>query len=199
MIPWQSVERINWVWLLLGVAILCSAPLVTEIPPTDLVIFALLALSLGLMWGYAGVLSLGHAAYFGLGAYAYAVGVINIGESTLPFLLAMLIPAIVAAAFGAMAMMRLATVGTRFAPPLPSPPGPSVPRASPGPHATAMNAADSATPITVDETGSVALTRFEMPTIVRSEGRNAKEVRLNRAATVRERTRNPTYGPSRTD
>lgn len=102
MTPWQSVDRVNWIWLLLGIAILCAAPLVTEIPPTDLIIFALLALSLGIMWGYAGVLSFGHAAYFGLGAYTYAVGVLNIGESTLPFLLAMLVPAIVAAVFGAM-------------------------------------------------------------------------------------------------
>ena len=31
--------------------------------------FALLALSLDLIWGYAGILSLGHGAFFGLGGY----------------------------------------------------------------------------------------------------------------------------------
>jgi urea transport system permease protein len=31
--------------------------------------FALLALSLDLVWGYAGILSLGHGAFFGLGGY----------------------------------------------------------------------------------------------------------------------------------
>ncbi len=32
--------------------------------------YALLALAVGLIWGYAGILSLGHAAFFGLGGYA---------------------------------------------------------------------------------------------------------------------------------
>ena len=70
--------------------------------PTVLLIWALFALSLGLMWGYAGLLSFGHSAYFGLGAYAYAVAAINIGESTGPLLLSIVIPAVVAAVIGAM-------------------------------------------------------------------------------------------------
>src|SRR6185437_14027298 len=32
--------------------------------------FAILALALDLVWGYAGILSLGHAAFFALGGYA---------------------------------------------------------------------------------------------------------------------------------
>ncbi|MFO8004657.1 ABC transporter permease subunit, partial [Thioalkalivibrio sp.] len=32
--------------------------------------FALLALAIDLIWGYAGILSLGHGAFFGLGGYA---------------------------------------------------------------------------------------------------------------------------------
>jgi len=38
--------------------------------------YALLAISLDLVWGYLGILSLGHAAFFGLGGYAggYAMG-----------------------------------------------------------------------------------------------------------------------------
>jgi branched-chain amino acid transport system permease protein len=67
-----------------------------------LLIWALFALSLGLMWGYGGLLSFGHSAYFGLGAYVYAIGAVNIGESTIPLLLAVLIPAAVAAVIGAM-------------------------------------------------------------------------------------------------
>ena len=70
--------------------------------PTLLAIWALFALSLGLMWGYAGILSFGHAAYFGLGAYTYAIASFNIGESTVPLLLAILIPMIFAAVIGAM-------------------------------------------------------------------------------------------------
>ena len=49
--------------------VLAALPLVTK--PTRRrcsLIWALFALSLGLMWGFAGILSFGHAAYFGLGA-----------------------------------------------------------------------------------------------------------------------------------
>ena len=35
--------------------------------------FAILALSLDLVWGYAGMLSLGHGVFFGLGGYAFAM------------------------------------------------------------------------------------------------------------------------------
>src|ERR1700691_1823876 len=64
------------------------------------VIMAILALSLGFIWGYGGILCLGQSAFFGLGAYAYAIAAINMGESTVPFLLALLLPAAFAAAFG---------------------------------------------------------------------------------------------------
>ncbi|HZP93413.1 MAG TPA: branched-chain amino acid ABC transporter permease [Burkholderiales bacterium] len=103
MIAWQSVGRMRWGWFLVAAAILALLPLAADThTPTVLLIWALFALSLGMMWGYAGLLSFGHSAYFGLGAYTYAVAVINIGESTLPLLLAVLVPAIVAGVIGAM-------------------------------------------------------------------------------------------------
>jgi len=103
MIAWQSAGRMRWGWFLLSAAVLILLPLVTDThTPSLLLIYALFALSLGMMWGYAGLLSFGHSAYFGLGAYTYAIAVINIGESTGPLLLSMAIPAIVAAVIGAM-------------------------------------------------------------------------------------------------
>ncbi|MEZ5715521.1 MAG: branched-chain amino acid ABC transporter permease [Paracoccaceae bacterium] len=69
---------------------------------TVLVIYGMLGLSLGLIWGFGGILCFGQAAFFGLGAYTYAISAINIGESTLPMILAVLVPAIFAAALGAM-------------------------------------------------------------------------------------------------
>ncbi len=103
MTAWQSAGRMRWGWFLLSSAVLVLLPLVAETStPTLLLIWALFALSLGIMWGYAGLLSFGHSAYFGLGAYTYAIAVVNIGESTLPLLLSMLIPAVVAAVIGAM-------------------------------------------------------------------------------------------------
>ena len=81
MIAWQSAGGMRWGWFLLSAAVLILLPLVTDThTPTLLLIYALFALSLGMMWGYAGLLSFGHSAYFGLGAYTYAVAVINIGE-----------------------------------------------------------------------------------------------------------------------
>lgn len=103
MTEWPSVGRIRWGWFLLALAALALLPLFFEVNTmTLLLIWALFAMSLGLMWGYAGLLSFGHAAYFGLGAYTYAIAAVNLGESTVPVLLAIVVPALVAAAIGAM-------------------------------------------------------------------------------------------------
>ena len=98
-----GIGRIRWNWLGALAVLLAALPLVYETStPTLLAIWALFALSLALMWGYAGILSFGHAAYFGLGAYTYAIASFNIGESTVPLLLALAVPAIVAAIIGAL-------------------------------------------------------------------------------------------------
>jgi len=47
---------------------------------TDLLIYGLFALSLDLIMGYTGMVSFGHAAYFGLGAYASALVLIHFGQ-----------------------------------------------------------------------------------------------------------------------
>ncbi|GLO72734.1 branched-chain amino acid ABC transporter permease [Phaeobacter inhibens] len=78
---------------------------------TVLVIYGMLGLSLGLIWGFGGILCFGQAAFFGLGAYTYAIAAINIGESTVPMILAVLVPAVFAALLGAMMFYgRLADV-----------------------------------------------------------------------------------------
>src|SRR5919109_423993 len=52
--------------------------------------YAILALGLDLLWGYAGVLSLGHGVFFGLGAYAMGmhlmleIGAQSVYQSALP-------------------------------------------------------------------------------------------------------------------
>ena len=93
-----AAGRMRWGWFIAFALVLVLMPLATESStPTLLCIWALFALSLGLMWGYAGILSFGHAAYFGLGAYTYAITAMNAGESSAAFLLAILLPACVAA------------------------------------------------------------------------------------------------------
>ncbi len=98
-----AAGHMRWGWFILVALVLLLLPLVSETnTPTLLAIWALFALSLGLMWGYAGILSFGHAAYFGLGAYTYAITAMNVGESTGALILAVLLPALVAAVIGAM-------------------------------------------------------------------------------------------------
>jgi urea transport system permease protein len=76
----------GWAWFLgVGAALVIGVPLLNGLPaagsalqlPDYLVpllgkylCYALLALSLDLIWGYAGILSLGHGAFFALGGYA---------------------------------------------------------------------------------------------------------------------------------
>ena len=101
--PTFGIGRVRWGWFIVGSLVLLLLPAVTGTnTPTLLLIWALFALSLGLMWGFAGLLSFGHAAYFGLGAYTYAITSTNIGESTGPLLLAIVLPAAAAAVIGAM-------------------------------------------------------------------------------------------------
>ena len=69
---------------------------------TLLVVYGMLGLSLGLIWGFGGILCFGQAAFFGLGAYSYAIAAINFGESTLPFLIGVFIPMLVAFLLGLM-------------------------------------------------------------------------------------------------
>jgi ABC-type branched-subunit amino acid transport system permease subunit len=88
----------------LGLAFLLLTPRFAELDAvlelTVYMIMAILALSLALVWGYGGILCFGQSAFFGLGAYTYAIAMFNIGESTLPVLLAIAAPAGFAALLG---------------------------------------------------------------------------------------------------
>jgi urea transport system permease protein len=80
------LDRRGWVWFLTaGALLIVVVPLLNALPPADSALhlpdyliplfgkyacYAMLALSLDLIWGYAGILSLGHGAFFALGGYA---------------------------------------------------------------------------------------------------------------------------------
>jgi branched-chain amino acid transport system permease protein len=89
---------------IIGLAVLFLTPrladLDTVLELTVYMVMAILALSLALVWGYGGILCFGQSAFFGLGAYTYAIAMFNMGESTLPFLLAIALPAAFAALLG---------------------------------------------------------------------------------------------------
>ncbi|MEP7084876.1 MAG: branched-chain amino acid ABC transporter permease, partial [Betaproteobacteria bacterium] len=68
----RASRTAEWVLLALAVA---SAFLLPRYYPTlnEMAIIALFAISLDLILGYAGIVSLGHAAFFGLGVYVAAL------------------------------------------------------------------------------------------------------------------------------
>ncbi|HYH39969.1 MAG TPA: branched-chain amino acid ABC transporter permease [Azospirillum sp.] len=62
---WRPLETVFWAATLASVLLLPSKHLILN----EIAILALFALSLDLILGFAGVISLGHAAFFGVGAY----------------------------------------------------------------------------------------------------------------------------------
>jgi ABC-type branched-subunit amino acid transport system permease subunit len=63
-------------------------------------VFVLLALGLNVVVGLAGLLDLGYAAFFAIGAYTYAYGASPFSGNDAPFLIMLLVGAVVAATFG---------------------------------------------------------------------------------------------------
>jgi branched-chain amino acid transport system permease protein len=78
-IIWTRVGLIALVLILMALPVL--APHIVLIDTTDVLIFVLLALSLNLLVGYAGMLSLGHAAFFASGGYCAGILVKHLGVS----------------------------------------------------------------------------------------------------------------------
>ena len=85
-------------------ALLLAAPWVLTVVQTrmltEIVYFSLFAVSFNLLFSYAGLLSFGHAAYFGLGAYVTAISLKQVAG--MPFFAAILLGALAAAAGGAL-------------------------------------------------------------------------------------------------
>ncbi|SLN60865.1 branched-chain amino acid ABC transporter permease [Oceanibacterium hippocampi] len=92
-----------WRAMAIGAVALILLPFVMQYYTlTVLVIYGMLGLSLGLVWGFGGILCFGQAAFYGLGAYSYAIAAVNIGESSVPFILGIVVPALFALVLGAM-------------------------------------------------------------------------------------------------
>lgn len=93
-----------WAAAALGAVAVFVVPAVAEtfvlFDLTLFVVMSILALSLALLWGFGGILCFGQSMFFGLGAYTYAVAAINIGESTGPILLGIVLPVLLAVLLG---------------------------------------------------------------------------------------------------
>jgi len=88
----------------IGVLLLLVLPGVldeyTLLQVTIYAVMSILAVSLGFIWGFGGILCFGQAAFFGLGSYTYAIAVMNIGDSTLPVVIAIVLPGLFALLLG---------------------------------------------------------------------------------------------------
>lgn len=88
----------------IGCVLIFILPMVAEVfvlfELTVFMVMSILALSLALVWGFGGILCFGQSTFFGLGAYTYAVAVINFGESTIPIILAIILPVMLAIVLG---------------------------------------------------------------------------------------------------
>jgi branched-chain amino acid transport system permease protein len=74
---------------------------------TRIVVMGLAAMSLNFLLGFTGVLSFGHAAYFGLGAYGAAMGIKYLGLGTIPAMaLGVVVATLAAMAIGALIVRR---------------------------------------------------------------------------------------------
>jgi len=73
---------------------------------TKVLIFALFAMSLNLIWGYTGLISLGHAAFFGVGGYTSGILILRFGIESFWLVApaAILIATLFAAVFGFIAL-----------------------------------------------------------------------------------------------
>jgi branched-chain amino acid transport system permease protein len=80
---------------------------------TEILIYAVFALSLNLLMGYTGLASLGHAAFFGIAAYTVAILVVKagVGNFWVSIVVALLASAILGAIFG---FLALRTSGVYF-------------------------------------------------------------------------------------
>ena len=93
-----------WISAVAALALILGIPLVSEVYTlynlTVFAVLAMLALSLGLVWGIGGILALGQSAFFGIGAYVYALLSVNLGDSTLAVPAAMAAPLVLAVLVG---------------------------------------------------------------------------------------------------
>ena len=108
-----STDR-DWLRLVAVAVALIALPIVlpmsglTLTSATEVVIFAIACMALNVLVGHTGLVSFGHGAWFGLGAYA--AGLLQRhwfpGQFVLPTVLGMVIVAVIAAAFGAVILRR---------------------------------------------------------------------------------------------
>lgn len=108
--PWVRLALGAAAFLAAGLALLAATRAVPFLLPANLVFLTLLAIAatgLVLIMGFAGQVSIGHAAFYGIGAYATAIGTADLGLPPFVALLAGLAVSAAAAAALGRAVFRL--------------------------------------------------------------------------------------------
>ncbi len=105
------MNRSNWVWGLHIAVILLILVLHFTLPPyhhgilARVMVLAILAMGYNFAFGYTGLLSLGHAMFFGAGMYAMGLGITQLGLSPgLAVIFAIFCSIIVSAIIGSLAL-----------------------------------------------------------------------------------------------
>lgn len=104
----RSAAALLKIWLPAIVILLLLLVLPTFVPSyiqslvTKMMIFALFGVSMNILWGYGGIPTFGHAAFFGFGGYMCGILIIHGGISNfwVNLLLAMVLTALLAAGLG---------------------------------------------------------------------------------------------------
>lgn len=107
----QRLRRNYRPWGLLAFLLVLCPPFLPQayvVQMTDTLLFILLAVSINLLIGYGGMISLGHAAYFAIGGYTAGLLVSHAGMPMLVGLLAGPLAAALAAAFFGLFCIRMA-------------------------------------------------------------------------------------------
>ena len=113
-ISWYGQEHRSLAIIISMAFVTALLPVLTVLPPfnsfnnqgpwlgafANAGVFVLLALGLNIVVGLAGLLDLGYAAFFAIGAYTYAYGASPFGGNDFPFVVMIVIGAVVAAMFG---------------------------------------------------------------------------------------------------
>jgi ABC-type branched-subunit amino acid transport system permease subunit len=103
-------SRLFWICWLATVVLLVLLPFFGSryqiITASNFLISAILAMSLCLIWGYCGILSLGQAAFYCIGGYAYGIVAMNLidrqGNTDLAIVAGIVVPAAFAVLIGAL-------------------------------------------------------------------------------------------------
>ena len=109
----KCLSRDHWQWVLLAPLLVVCPPFLSQtyvVQATDTLVFVLLAVSINLLIGYGGMISLGHAAYFAIGGYTAGLLVTHAGMPMLVGLLAAPLAAALAAAFVGLFCIRVTHV-----------------------------------------------------------------------------------------